>query len=77
MVEIWAFEKVLTNLSLYSILATIGSISLTFTVTVIQLQLSQMDLYVLHSTNQIEVTTLQEPFRSQGLLLHSQVPWDY
>ena len=50
------------------------NINVTFSETVIQPQLSQMDLYVLPSTDQIEVTTLQEPYRSPVTIISSPGP---
>ena len=43
--------------------------------TVIQLQLSQMDLYVFSSTDQIQPTILQEPSRSHGTIISSPGPF--
>ena len=48
--------------------------NLTFTVTDIQLQLSQMDLYVFSSIDQIELNILQEPSGSPGTIISSQGP---
>ena len=48
--------------------------NLTFTVTVIQPLVSQMDLYIFTSTDQIELSILQQSSKSHGTIISSPGP---